>query len=136
LQAQGIEADEVEPMLKAAGGRPDEAREFLATGRDPAQWAALPMALAQGQVAVVKDWSAPQLIDALQKLCHDLMVARVGAKPRFFDLNSLPKHPTLDALSAWSTSLRQATKTMEHPFNPGLMTEALVGQAQSTLNSR
>jgi DNA polymerase-3 subunit delta' len=39
------------------------------------------------------------------------------------------------ALSDWSRALSRAMRTMDHPFNGGLMLESLVGQAQSALNS-
>ena len=38
-------------------------------------------------------------------------------------------------LSAWSKALANTMRTMDHPFNAGLMLEALVGQAKSALNS-
>jgi DNA polymerase-3 subunit delta' len=78
----------------------------------------------------------PQLIDALHKLCHDLMAQQAGATPRFFAAADLALPAALPALSAWSKSLSGAMRTMDHPFNVGLMQEALVGQAQTALNSR
>ena len=136
LQAQGANTADVPALLRAAGGRPDEALYFLATGRDPSRWAGFPAAMAQGDVSYVKDWSAVHLVDALTKLCHDLMASAVGAAPRFFDAAQLPrKQPPVAALSRWSGALRQTMKTVEHPWNAGLMLEALVAQAQSALNS-
>ena len=38
-------------------------------------------------------------------------------------------------LARWAQSLMKAARTAEHPFNAGLMLEALVSEAQSTLNS-
>lgn len=135
LQAHGVPADDVAAVLMAAGGRPEEALHFCATGRDPARWSAFPAAMARGNVSVIKDWDAVQLIDALLKLCHDLSAREVGALPRFFDAKALPPKTSLAALSQWNKSLCQSMKTMEHPFNAGLMLEALVAQAQTTLNS-
>ena len=40
------------------------------------------------------------------------------------------------ALSGWSRELTRMARTVEHPFNAGLMLEALVSQARSALNSR
>jgi DNA polymerase-3 subunit delta' len=90
----------------------------------------------RGDTAFVKDWSAPQLIDALHKLCHDMMTYQCGAEPRFFDAASLCKAPPLRLLSDWSKELSAAMRTMEHPFNAGLMQEALVAKAKSALNSQ
>ncbi|MGI9134776.1 MAG: DNA polymerase III subunit delta', partial [Rhodoferax sp.] len=76
-----------------------------------------------------------QTVDALQKLCHDLMAQRVGASPRFFDLDPVRPAPSLRDLSLWSQALSKAQKTIDHPFNAGLMQEALVAQAKNALNS-
>ena len=93
----------------------------------------------RGDINVLKDWTPVQTIDALQKLCHDLMAQKAGAAPRFFESGNLAVNaqvPTLTALSQWSKDLAAATRTMEHPFNAGLMMEALVSQAKNTLNSK
>ena len=137
LQEQGVEPVQARLLLQATGGRPADALQFAESGRDPTAWAAFPRAMAQGDVSAVKDWSAPQIIDAQHKLCHDLMARHCGAAPRFFavkDLGGLPISMT--ALNTWSKTLSAAMKTMDHPFNAGLMVEALVGQAQSALNSK
>ena len=47
----------------------------------------------------------------------------------------LPAVPPKAALARWARSLANAAKTAEHPFNAGLMLEALVSEARSTLNS-
>jgi DNA polymerase-3 subunit delta' len=39
-------------------------------------------------------------------------------------------------LTEWSRVLARTARTVEHPFNAGLMLEALVSQAQIALNSR
>jgi len=43
--------------------------------------------------------------------------------------------PMLSALSAWWRELVRTAPTVEHPFNSGLMLEALVSQAHNALNS-
>ncbi|MFN9728047.1 DNA polymerase III subunit delta' [Acidovorax sp.] len=137
LQAQGLTADAAAAFLRAAGGRPDDALELARSGRSPAAWAALPQAMAQGDVTAVSDWPPPQVIDALQKLCHDLMAASVGAPPRYFAAADLPRAvPSMIALSRWSRALTREARTAEHPFNAGLMLEALVAQARNTIHSR
>jgi DNA polymerase III subunit delta' len=143
LQAQGLQAEVAKTLLRATGSRPDDAAAFMASGRDPASWALLPKAMQRGELSLLKDWTPAQTIDALHKLCHDLMAQRAGAAPRFFDASNLPSSnanaahsPSLSTLSQWSKDLSKATRTMEHPFNAGLMLEALVSQAKNTLNSR
>ncbi len=134
LQAQGVAAADAPTLLRAAGGRPEDALLFASSGRDPQSWRSLPRALQRGELAAVSDWSPVQLIDALHKLCHDLMAVASGAAPRYFESTDLPTVPALAALSAWQRELTRESRSAEHPFNPGLMIEALVSRAQSTLN--
>ena len=142
LKTQGVDREPAATLLRAAGERPDDVLQFIASGRDPASWAALPKAMQRGDLNILKDWTPPQAIDALQKLCHDLMTQRTGAAPRFFEPEHLPaiarssvQLPSLAVLGQWSKELAAATRTMEHPFNPGLMMEALVSQAKNALRS-
>lgn len=136
LQSHGMAPADAPIVLRAAGGRPDDALLFAQTGRDAANWAALPKAMARGEVHLLRDWTPPDVVDALHKLCHDLMARHTGAQPRFFDAAQLPPALSLTALSRWARELSGTTRTMAHPFNPGLMLEALVSQAQNALNSR
>jgi DNA polymerase-3 subunit delta' len=39
-------------------------------------------------------------------------------------------------LSSWSKELATTARTAEHPYNPGLMLEALVSRARLALNAR
>lgn len=135
LQAQGVAAGDVPTLLRAAGGRPQDALLFAASGRDPKSWRSLPKAMLRGDVSLIRDWSPAQAIDALHKLCHDLIVFGAGGKPRFFEATDLPPATSLHALTAWGRELAQSSRTSEHPFNTGLMLEALVSQAQRALNS-
>lgn len=133
LQTQGLTASQARVMLRAAGGRPQQA---LALAPLCELWPRLPRALQQGDLGIFKDWSAAQIVDALQKICHDLMAQRCGAEPRFFDAADLPPASNLQSLSQWAKSLAQTMRIVEHPFNPGLMLEALVSQAQSAMHTR
>ncbi len=135
LQSRGFDATQAELLLRAMGGRPEDAAAFAASGRDPGAWAALPKAVARGDTSFFKDWTLPQTIDALHKLCHDMMAQRTGAAPRFFAVADLVPGTPLAALSDWAKVLSRSMRTMDHPFNAGLMLEALVGQAKSVLNS-
>ena len=135
LVAQGVAAPDAPVLLRAAGGRPRDALRLIERGQSPAAWALLPRSMLRGQVGALADHAPAAAIESLQKLCHDLMAARVGASPRFFEPADLPGAPSDAALARWSKSLMNAAKTAEHPFNAGLMIEALVSEAQSTLNS-
>ncbi|MDP3702185.1 MAG: DNA polymerase III subunit delta' [Hylemonella sp.] len=134
LQGQGVAAADAPTLLRAAGGRPEDALLFAASGRDPKSWRGLPRALKRGELAVVADWSPVQLIDALHKLCHDLMALGMGAAPRYFDVADLPPPPPIGTLSAWQRDLGQERRSAEHPYNTGLMIEALVSRTQTALN--
>ncbi len=135
MEAQGVPPAQADVLLRASGGRPDDAVLLAQSGRDARTWGLLPKAVARGDGSGFKDWSPPQVIDVLHKLCHDVLAVRVGASPRFFEAVDLPKACSQAALSRWSKQLADASRTMEHPFNPGLMLEALVSQAQNALNS-
>jgi DNA polymerase III subunit delta' len=87
---------------------------------------------------------------ALQKLCHDALALKMGAAPRFFSakdvaaasvtrLGAAAKEspsPTasVQALSQWAKELATTARTVEHPYNPGLMLEFLVSRAALALN--
>ena len=135
LVGQGVPAADAPGLLRAAGGRPSDALRLAGQGQSPKAWGQLPKAMARGDVGALADHSPSQAIGALQKLCHDLMAAESGAQPRFFEAADLPPAPSRMALARWSKSLANAAKTSEHPFNAGLMLEALVSEARSTLNS-
>ncbi|MDB5944209.1 MAG: polymerase subunit delta [Ramlibacter sp.] len=135
LQAQGVSAPEAPELLRAAGGRPEDAAQSARAGRSGKSWALLPKAVARGDVAAVAGFSPAQAVDALQKICHDLLCLQAGAEPRFFAPADLPPPASVPALSAWWRELAQTARTVEHPFNAGLMLEALVSQAHNALHS-
>lgn len=136
LVEQGVAAAAAEGLLRAAGGRPQDALALHQGGVDPEAWNRWPKALARGDAAALQNWGAPRVVDAMLKLCHDLFAQAAGAPPRFFLPADLPAAPALAALVAWQKDLAQAARTAEHPFQPGLMFEALVSRARSALNSR
>lgn len=135
LGEQGLASEAAETFLRAAGGRPEDALALARSGRSPQLWAQLPKAIQQGDVSALTHASPAQAIDALQKLCHDLLAVRVGATPRYFVAADLPPAPPLAVLTRWSRALCTAARTAEHPFNTGLMLEALVAQARNALHS-
>ncbi|MCT9812672.1 DNA polymerase III subunit delta' [Acidovorax sp. Be4] len=136
LQAQGLDAAAAQAFLKASGGRPDDALALARSGKPAQAWTQLPRAVTQGDVSALADLSPAQAIGVLQKICHDQLARATGAQPRYFAPADLPVPAPLPQLAAWSKSLSQALRTAEHPFNAGLMLEALVAQARSVLNSR
>lgn len=146
--------EDLRVLLAAAGGRPSDALAWVQGGApDEAarDWQALPKAMARGDVSALTGWAPALVVDALQKICHDVWAVKVGAQPRFFSLADLPlpvrKHATVEAqqlaspssifaLAAWSKDLATTARTVEHPYNPGLMLEALVSRAQQALSTR
>ncbi len=136
LREQGVKDADAPVLLRASGGRPDDALAFSQAGRDPKVWRLLPAALVRGEAAALANWSPADAVSALQKLCHDLLAVKAGAQPRFFQAADLPAGGSFAALTEWAGELSRTARTVEHPFNAGLMLEALVSQARSALNSR
>lgn len=136
LQEEGVAAAAAPGLLRAAGGRPEDALRLHAAGLDARGWSQWPKALVRGDTALPADWSPGQLVEALQKLCHDLLAVRTGAPPRFFEAADLPPGGSVAALTAWWRSLSETSRTVEHPFNAGLMLEDLVAQARTALHSK
>jgi len=142
-QGRAADPQDLHVLLAAAGGRPADALARLreADAKQAAgQWRALPKAMARGDVAALSGWSPAQAIDALQKLCHDVWVLRVGGVPRFFQAQDLPaaraavaSKTSLYALGTWSRELASSARSAEHPFNAGLMLEALTSRARQAL---
>lgn len=114
---------------RAAGGRPEEALEWARSGAPPTLWGQIPRALALGDWSVLRDWPPARQLDVLQKVCHDLLAVRAGAGPRFFALQDLPAPPRWSALLEWRQQLADARRSVEHPYNAGLMQEAWSSEA-------
>jgi len=136
LHTQGVPASDAAVLLRAAGGRPEDALNLANNGLKAAHWAALPKAVSRGDVAAVSDATPSQAIAMLQKLCHDLLAQRTGGEPRFFLPADLPDTGTVNSLTQWSKDLMDAARTSEHPYNAGLMFEALVAGAQTALRAK
>ena len=152
LAQQGV----VEPavLLAAAGGQPQEALEWVGQGVDAALWLRLPALVQRGEAAPFAVWPLPRVVDALQKLCHDVSCVAVGGAPRYFpaaklsSLSSLPSgssgsmgisgssfQPSAGALALaeWSRDLQRVARHADHPWNTGLMVEALIQRGQRAL---
>ncbi len=131
LREQGVQSPAA--LLAACSQRPLDVQRLLADGVDAARWAALPPALLTrgAATAALAGWPPARVLDALHKLCHDGMAVASGAAPRFFDLQSLPRPQGLPALAAWSRDLARLARQIDHPWNEGLLIEALVAQARA-----
>ena len=136
LQAQGLAEGPAQSWLRAAGGRPLDALAMAQAGKGLELFQRLPKAVAAGDAAIFADMTQPDVVQWLQKLCHDLMCVAQGAAPRYFAAQDLPAPPSAMILARWAKSLAQEARTAEHPFNAGLMTEALVAQARTVLHSK
>jgi len=132
----GLPEGEATVLLKAAGGRPDDAQALFQLGFQAKNWRALPKALQRGDPGVLADNAAPLVLSSLQKVCHDLLHLACGAAPRFFEADDLPKPSSFMALTQWSKDLLQSAKTVEHPYQAGLLMEAWVSRAQRAINAR
>ena len=136
LESQGISKEDSVTMLKAAGGRPDEVLRQQNLGQSVKWWSQFPRAMLSGDASFCADLPPSEVIDALQKLCHDLMMQQSQAPLRFFNEADVPKLKLSSSkLSAWFKRLGQAAKTSEHPFNAGLMLEALCTEAREIMSS-
>ena len=133
LAGQGVARPEV--MLAAAGGQPLDALEWLREGLDAQRWLQIPLAMRRGDASVLTGWSVARAVDALQKLCHDVVCASVGAAPRYFPAETMPSQPELGRLAAWGRELARASRQAEHPLNAGLAIETLVTQACRALTT-
>jgi DNA polymerase-3 subunit delta' len=131
LAGQGVEAPDV--LLDAAGGRPQEARDWYAAGLRASAWQQLPQRLARGDAQALADWAPPRAIDALQRLCHDLLRLAHAAPPLFFAAAALPAPRIAAPLLIWNAALRQAARHEEHPLNASLLIESLFAQGQTAL---
>lgn len=149
-QGQGDDKKPIKPpsqadlktLLIAAGGRPADALAWVHSGEAAVMaqsWQVLPKAMARGDVSALSDWQPAQAVDALQKLCHDVWAVRVGAQPRFFSAADLPAAQLksgMFAMANWAKELSTTARTVEHPYNPGLMLESLASRAKIALTAK
>jgi DNA polymerase-3 subunit delta' len=116
-------ADAATPsLLRAAGGRPEDALLLAQSGRGPAGLGGCPRRMARGDTSRCRLDAGWQAVDTLQKLCHDLhAVKAVGAAPRFFDAAGLPRAAFIGRTERMGQGTGRHARTVEHPFNAGLM---------------
>lgn len=132
LATKGV--DGAAGLLDATGGRPQQALAWSEAGLTDAAWQALPKRVARGEVAALSDWAPPRAIDALQRLCHDLVRRAHGQPGQFFAAAALPAPKRAPPLLAWDAELKRAARHADHPLNAGLWIEALVAQAQAAIS--
>jgi DNA polymerase-3 subunit delta' len=93
--------------------------------------------MSAGDARALAGWPVPAAIDALLKLCHDAMRLAGGAEPVFFAAAAWPKKAwaiqSLKPLAAWQRELLRVARHAEHPWNEGLLIDALVTLAQAAL---
>lgn len=117
-------------LLAAAGGRPLRAAEMAAAGIGTKAWQALPQAVADGRSQAFAGWSVASVLDALCKLCHDAMRMAAGGQPVFFEPQAIPKGAGLVSLNELARSLARVAAQREHPWNEGLLIDALLSEAR------
>lgn len=135
LQSQNVAVDSAAVWLAASGDRPLDAMGMALTGAPSTAWLGFPQAMRKGDTNFVREWGAAQLLSALHKLCHDQLALKVGGRPRFFPAEALVPDCQFTRLSTWSQALNTSMRSVEHPYNQGLMQEALVNQARLALHS-
>jgi DNA polymerase-3 subunit delta' len=120
-------------LLAACSGRPLDALTLAQAGISGETWAALPAAVARGHAAALAGWPVSRSLDALHKLCHDAMALAAGGSPRYFPSGSVPRRGRLPALALWSQELDRVACHDDHPWNEGLLLDALVQQGAAAL---
>jgi len=135
LTAQSVPPAEAVALLRAAGGRAHDALAFFNDGLKAKDWAGLPKLLLRGEAGWLVDAAPAMVLSVLQKLCHDMQALACGATPRYFEAVDLPKPSGLTTLTHWSRELMDSARTVDHPFNPGLLLQAWVSRAQRALNA-
>ena len=135
LSNNGMNAKDAPILLKAAGGRPEDALMLQSLGVDAEIWSKIPKALASADSSVLESFTPREVIFIMQKLCTDLVAHHFKSETRYFLPNVLPKVQNIAALTLWFKELSIAAKTVEHPYNPGLMFESLTVQASKALQA-
>lgn len=147
ISGQESNLNDLHTLLAGAGGRPQDALTWIRNtpAADAARhWRSFPMAMARGEISSLADWAPALAVDSLQKLCHDMWAREVGAAPRFFNPSDLPPvlglknlgGVSLSHLEDWYADLCAIARSVEHPYNSGLLIESLVSRAKVALNAR
>jgi DNA polymerase-3 subunit delta' len=113
-------------LLSVAGGSPLEALAMMHEGFDGPLLMDLPRRVALGDARSLVDKPVPRVVDLLLKITHDALSQAVGGTPRYFDAQGMPKPAALAALQRWRLELHRVARHDDHPWNAGLVIEALV----------
>ena len=135
LMQEGLDENTASTLLKASGGRPEDALNFAAIGVDAQLWNQIPRSLAKADSSVLESFSPKEVISIMQKVCTDLIANYFQSETRYFSPGVLPKAQNIQALTQWFKDLSLAAKTSEHPYNAGLKLESLTVQASKALQS-
>ena len=133
LRERGVTEPAV--LLAATGGQPQEVLQWIEQGIDAALWLRLPAIVARGETQALANWPLPRLLDALQKLCHDLACVAAGAPPRYFPPSALTNRADAGALTEWMREINRCARHAEHAWNAGLMLDSLLQQGQRALRA-
>jgi DNA polymerase-3 subunit delta' len=126
-------------LLAVAGGAPLEALTLLQEGVDPRRLSDLPQRIASGDAAALAGLPIQRAIELLLKLAHDAMrLAALGGlagddSRRFYSTAAFPVGAAMPALVTWHKALLRVARHADHPWNAGLLVEALVAQAKIAL---
>ena len=135
LAGQGV--DDAGVLLAAAGGQPQEALAWFRQGIDAGLWQRLPQMVALGVAPPLASWSLSNVVNALQKVCHDAMCMTAGSAPRYFPpASATGSGADLRALVQWMRELHRVSRNVEHPWSAGLTIESLVQQGCRALRPR
>jgi dTMP kinase len=124
----GREAPEV--LLAGCSGRPAGCAGLAQEGVD-ADVGACPGRWRRGQAAAFAGWPLPRVVDALHKLCHDAMARPAAARRASFAAGSLPAGARCRRWWPGSSELARVARHDEHPWNEGLLLDALVTAARA-----
>lgn len=124
LEAQDV--SDASLLLSVAGGSPLEALAMAREGLDGPMLRELPKRIARGDAGSLIGKPVPRAVDLLLKIAHDAHALSVGGVPRYFDARAMPKPAPLAALQGWRQELLRVARHDEHPWNAGLVIEALV----------
>ena len=87
----------------------------------------------QGQGQAVSGWPAARVLDALQKLCHDGLALSMGGGAEVLSGTAVLRQPASapHAGRLGSRTLVRQARQIDHPWNEGLLVDALLLQAQA-----
>lgn len=125
--------DDADVLLAAAGGEPLRARRMHEEGWRAAAWTELPRALSRGEPGWLGQCGIENALDALQRLCHDLMRRACGGTASFFPEAALPRAGDLAPLAVWQAELVRWARHAEHPWQEPLLVDSLVVTARRAM---